>query len=93
MQKSTKSSDDKQVYEKALRCVAEATRKTRRPGFLNGILAAGVIAYKDSRKSKEPPAEIARQAVGKLPKHVKDGLTTEDENIIRDAIAGVLSET
>ena len=83
---------DKQIYKKALLCVADAARKIRRADFLNSVLAAGTIAYKDYKESKDAPAEIARRAVEKLPEGPKGRLTTEDKDIIRNAVAKTLSD-
>ena len=81
---------DKRAYEKVLRQATAAARKGRNIGFLNGMFAVGVIAYKDSRKSDEPPAEIARQAIAKLPENVKGVLTTKDMDTIRAAVINAL---
>ena len=80
----------KQAYKKALLCVANAAKRAGRVNFLNCVLAAGAIAYEDSRKSKELPAEIARQAVAKLPKAMQDGLAAKDKTATLDAIANTL---
>ena len=83
---------DKQIYKKALLCVAGAARKIRRADFLNSVLAAGTIAYKEYKESKDTPAEIARRAVEKLPEGIKDSLTTKDKDIIRNGVAKTLSD-
>ena len=92
LQKSVKSSVDKQDYKKASADITNAVRKSGGASFLNAMLAAGVIAYIDSKKSQESPDKISGQAVTKLPKDIKQNLTISGKDSIRLALKNTLSK-
>ena len=93
LRNSVKSSIDQQNYKKAASDITKAVRKSGGASFLNGILAAGVIAYAASKEYRHrSPDKISGQAITKLPKNIKQDLTIAGKDSIRFALKNTLSK-
>ena len=92
LRKSVKTAVAQQNYKEASAAVTKAVRKSGGASFLNGVLAAGLFAYADSKKSKESADKIAGQAITKIPKDIKKDLTIAGKDSIRFALKNTLSK-
>ncbi|MCV0392009.1 MAG: hypothetical protein K5790_01805 [Nitrosopumilus sp.] len=93
LRNNVKKEIDKDDYKKASGHITKAVRKSGGSSYLAGVLVAGIIAYKESKKTPTASGtRISGEAISKLPKNISKQITLAGRDSIRSALSETLSK-